>query len=89
MNGLALQVQEALRCDPFERYADTNLTTGSSDYMMSFYMREFWRFVNVQQKVAAMAKTAIDFPPMQRGASFNLDAVKEQIQKAIAAKSSQ
>ena len=26
--------------------------------------------------------TAIEFPPMQKGASFNLEAVKEQIQKA-------
>jgi hypothetical protein len=57
--------------------------------MMSFYMREFWRFVFVQQKVAEMAKTAIEFPPMQKGASFNLDAVKEQIEKAIAARRSQ
>jgi arylsulfatase len=78
-----------LRRDPFERYADSNLANGSSDYMMSFYMREFWRFVFVQQKVAEMAKTAIEFPPMQKGASFNMDAVKEQIQKALEAKHSQ
>jgi hypothetical protein len=30
-----------------------------------------------------MAMTAIEFPPMQKGASFNLDAVKEKIQEAI------
>jgi len=29
--------------------------------------------------------TAIEFPPMQKGASFNLDAVKEQIAAARAA----
>ncbi len=29
--------------------------------------------------------TAIEFPPMQKGASFNLDAVKEKIRAAMAA----
>ena len=29
-----------------------------------------------------LAKTAIEFPPMQGGASFNLDAVKKQIEAA-------
>ena len=29
--------------------------------------------------------TAIEFPPMQKGASFNLDAVKAQIEAARAA----
>jgi arylsulfatase len=46
--------------------------------------REFWRFVYVQQKVGQLAATAIDFPPMQKGASFNLQAVKEQIEATIA-----
>jgi hypothetical protein len=27
--------------------------------------------------------TAIDYPPMQKGASFNLDAVKEKIAEAM------
>jgi hypothetical protein len=39
---------------------------------------EFWRFVFVQQEVAKRGQTAVDFPPMQPGASFNLEAVKEQ-----------
>jgi arylsulfatase len=39
----------------------------------------------VQQQVAKLAKTAIEFPPMQEGASFNLAALKAQIDKAIAA----
>ena len=43
--------------------------------------------VQVQQVVGKLAQTAIDFPPMQPGASFNLEAVKAQIQKAMAAKS--
>lgn len=62
---------------------------GSSDYMMSFYAREFWRFVFVQQQVAALVKTAIEFPPMQKGASFNLEAVKGQIEAAIQARHAQ
>jgi arylsulfatase len=27
--------------------------------------------------------TAIEYPPMQKGASFNLDAVKAEIEEAI------
>ena len=46
---------------------------------------QFWRFQFVQQEVGKLAKTAIEFPPMQKGASFNLEAVKAKIDKAIAA----
>jgi hypothetical protein len=45
--------------------------------------REFWRFVVVQQTVAELAKTAIDFPPMQAPATFNLDALKKEIEEKI------
>jgi arylsulfatase len=41
------------------------------------------RFFQVQ--VAKLAMTAIEFPPMQKGASFNLDAVKARIEAARAA----
>jgi arylsulfatase len=41
------------------------------------------RFVLIQQKVADLAKTAIEYPPMQDPASFNLDAVKKKIEEAI------
>ena len=74
-----------LRRDPFERYADMNFSTGSPNWFMEFYAREFWRFVFVQKRVAALAETAVEFPPMQKGASFNLEAVKTQIQQAIEA----
>ena len=47
--------------------------------------REFWRFVLVQQKLVDLAKTAIDCPPMQDPASFNLEAVKKQIEDVIKA----
>ena len=50
---------------------------------------EFWRYVFVQQQVAKLAQTALEFPPMQASASFNLEAIKEQIQKAMAAQHSE
>jgi arylsulfatase len=73
-----------VRQDPFERTPSTrgeNLNTLGGGYMNDFYAREFWRFVLVQQTVAELAKTAIDYPPMQAPASFNLEAVKRQIEE--------
>jgi arylsulfatase len=70
-----------LRLDPFER---TGL--GQSFSYMNWYMYEFWRGVFVQQEVTKLGETAVEFPPMQKGASFNLEAVKEQIEKAIASR---
>jgi arylsulfatase len=35
--------------------------------------------------VAKLAMTAIEFPPMQKGASLNLDAVRAKIAAAMAA----
>ena len=54
---------------------------GSLNYY-PWFVYEFWRFVHVQQEVGKLAQTAIEFPPMQKGASFNQEAVKEQIEKA-------
>ncbi len=51
--------------------------------MNDFYAREFWRFVEVQEQVAKLAKTAIEYPPMQDPASFNLEAVKKKIEKMV------
>jgi hypothetical protein len=75
-----------IRQDPFERTPSINsenLNNLGGGYMNDFYAREFWRFVLVQQKVADLAKTAIDYPPMQDPASFNLEAVKQQIDSAV------
>ncbi|MGO7427832.1 arylsulfatase, partial [Rhizobium ruizarguesonis] len=55
---------------------------GSQEYF-EWYKFEFWRFVLVQQKVEELAKTAIEFPPMQKGGSFGIDAVKAQIAEAM------
>jgi arylsulfatase len=77
-----------LRQDPFERFpmiAGESALTGAFGYGNDFFAREFWRFVMVQQKVADLAKTAIDYPPMQDPASFNLEAVKKQIEDMIKA----
>jgi len=77
-----------IRQDPFERFpmalGETTLT-GAFGYGNDFFAREFWRFVMVQQYVANLAKTAIDYPPMQDPASFNLEAVKKQIEEMIKA----
>jgi arylsulfatase len=75
-----------LRQDPFERTPSIrgeNLNNLGGGYMNEFYAREFWRFVLVQQKVGALAQTAIEYPPMQSPASFNLQAVKEKIDDVI------
>jgi arylsulfatase A-like enzyme len=72
-----------LRLDPFERTGfPDNLTKGGSLQYWEWYKYEFWRFVLVQDVVEKLALTAIDFPPMQKGASFNLDAVKAKIAAA-------
>ncbi len=75
-----------LRQDPFERTPSTggqSLNDLGGGYMNDFFAREFWRFVSVQEEVKKLALTAIDYPPMQDPASFNLDAVKKQIDAAI------
>lgn len=75
-----------IRQDPFERtpsIGQQSLNDLGGGYMNDFFAREFWRFVSVQQEVGKLALTAIDYPPMQDPASFNLDAVKKQIDAAI------
>jgi len=75
-----------LRLDPFERMAWPEGNLGSYEYF-DWFIYEFWRFVFVQKEVAKLAQTAIEYPPMQKGASFNLDAVKAKIAEAMAAHS--
>ena len=75
-----------LRLDPYERTGMFNGKDNGSIAYYNWFAYEFWRFVFVQQEVAKAAKTLIDFPPMQAGASFNMSAVKEEIDKAIAAR---
>ena len=67
-----------LRLDPFERTG----ITGSINYY-NWFAYQFWRFVFVQQQVGKLAQSALDFPPMQKGASFNLQALKEELDKKM------
>ncbi|KAA0981263.1 arylsulfatase [Pseudomonas sp. ANT_J28] len=74
-----------LRLDPFERmgWPENQSAQGSQQYF-DWFKFQFWRFVFVQQQVAKLAETAIELPPMQKGASFNLDSVKAKIAAARA-----
>jgi arylsulfatase A-like enzyme len=78
-----------IRQDPFERTPSITATGGQSlndaggGYVNDFMAREFWRFVQVQQYVGKLAETAIEFPPMQAPATFNLQAIKDKIEEAI------
>jgi hypothetical protein len=77
-----------IRQDPFERTPSIRgetLNEMGGGYMNEFYAREFWRFVGVQQTVGKLAMTAIDYPPMQDPATFNLDAIKAKIQEMMKA----
>jgi len=81
-----------LRQDPFERTPSTrgqSLNDLGGGYMNEFYAREFWRFVLVQQYVGKLAETALNYPPMQDPASFNLEAIKAKIQAALREKEAQ
>ena len=75
-----------LRWDPFERLSPLrgeSLNDSSPAFLNDFMAREFWRFVSVQQVVGKLAATAIDYPPMQAPASFNLSAVKAKVDEMI------
>jgi arylsulfatase len=73
-----------LRLDPFERtgWAGAGAARGSMQYW-DWFKYEFWRFVFVQQVLAKVMPTFLDYPPMQAGASFNLDALKAEMAKKM------
>jgi len=73
-----------LRLDPLERAG----LDKSIEYF-SWYQYEWWRYVYLQQVVGQLAQSFIDYPPMQNSASFNLESVKEQMQKKIQSRASQ
>lgn len=81
-----MPVMVNLRQDPFERtpaIRGETLNSSGAGYTNEFYAREFWRFVEVQSFVARLAETAVEFPPMQAPATFNLEAVKRQVDEMI------
>jgi arylsulfatase A-like enzyme len=75
-----------IRQDPFERTPSIRGESPNNSafgYGNDFFAREFWRFVLVQQVVGKLALTAVDYPPMQDPASFNLSAVKAKIDAMV------
>jgi arylsulfatase A-like enzyme len=74
-----------LRLDPFERTGwPSNGTKDGAQQYFDWFKFQFWRFVFVQDVVGRELQTFLEFPPMQRGASFNLDAVKAEMAKHMA-----
>jgi arylsulfatase len=67
-----------LRLDPFERTG----IAGSLQYA-NWFTYEFWRFAFVQQEIAKAAQSVLEFPPMQKGASFNLEALKDELERKM------
>jgi arylsulfatase A-like enzyme len=74
-----------LRLDPFERTGwPNNGTKDGAQQYFDWFKYQFWRFVFVQQTVGKELQTFLEYPPMQRGASFNLDAIKAEMAKRMA-----
>jgi arylsulfatase len=74
-----------LRLDPFERTGwPSNGTKDGAQQYFDWFKYQFWRFVFVQQLMGKEIQTFLDYPPMQRGASFNLDALKAEMAKRMA-----
>jgi arylsulfatase len=67
-----------LRLDPFERTGIFSGKNGSLGYY-NWFAYEFWRFVDAQREVGKVAQSFLEFPPMQKGASFNMEAIKEKL----------
>jgi arylsulfatase len=67
-----------LRLDPFERTG----ISGSLSYF-NWMAYQIWRNVFVQQVVAEAAQSFIDYPPLQKPASFNLEQVKQELQNKM------
>jgi arylsulfatase A-like enzyme len=73
-----------LRLDPFERTGwPSNGTKDGAQQYFDWFKFQFWRFVFVQQIMGKEIQTFLEFPPMQRGASFNLDAIKAEMAKRM------
>ena len=78
-----------LRLDPLERTNFYNGKDNGSVFFANWWGNEFWRFVFLQKEMAKAAQTFLEFPPMQKGASFNLQQVKEELDKKMASQASQ
>lgn len=49
----------------------------------NWFAYQFWRFVYAQQEIGKYAQTFLEHPPMQKGASFNLEALKAELEKKM------
>ncbi len=72
-----------LRLDPFERLGMYNGKDNGSLGYYNWFVYEFWRFVFAQQEIGKYAQTFIEYPPMQMGASFNMSALKAELEKKM------
>lgn len=72
-----------LRLDPFERMGMPSGATGSLAFYDWFWL-EIWRFQFVSQEIEKLAKTFIEFPPLQKGANISMESIKLQIEKVKA-----
>ncbi|WP_068316080.1 arylsulfatase [Polycladidibacter hongkongensis] len=66
-----------LRLDPFER-----TTISQSIAALEWWGFQFWRYVFVQEKVLELGKTFLTFPPMQEGATFNIDDIRKKLKRS-------
>ena len=74
-----------IRLDPYERTGMYNGKDNGSIAYYNWFVFVFWRFAYVQQEIAQAAQTFLEFPPMQKGASFNLEALKAELAKKMEA----
>ena len=72
-----------LRHDPFERmnWPDRGFAEGSIGYWDSF-KHEMWRFQIPAKVIADYIPSFVQYPPMQAGASFNVQDLKEKVEEA-------
>ena len=72
-----------LRLDPFERMQFQKGNNGSFGYRWISTSTSSGASCSCSRRSPNTPQTFVDFPPMQRGASFNLEAVKAEIQERI------
>jgi arylsulfatase len=70
-----------LRLDPLESVMLPEGFHGSRMYFNDFFEHEFWRTAIAKKQMAVLEESAIEFPPMQEGSSFNLESAKKALNK--------
>jgi arylsulfatase len=74
-----MPIMTNLRLDPFERTGIEKTPPA----MLDFWGHEFWRFVYMQKQVARLGQSFVEYPPMQKGAAFDIEGVKAQIAAVV------